>query len=411
MTACAIQPWVMAGVALVMVLLMLWGARTSHRDVIGKYAKQWGVDTAMAAAVRSRRESRLSGILTWLAVSPVFIVVIGVLADTIGQMVPGSRACTTPSSGWSVSVMELTAIVYCLPFTISSVALIIFLTPPRLIAYRRGLMRLRREDLPDHPTLDDFEAALPPLAPASPRIRLVSLAVCAAGVAVMVWLTVNNASDLIADFIIPHRASPIKAAAIHNGLSHALPLFQIGLLVVSAPYFVYIWWTRLTGHARVYRKLGAKWSLPPAEIRRLMNSRRGIGYRVLRIIWLGTLFLCVLGVPGLMATWPKPAAGIVTIAMLLVSGFVFSTGLFTMCCAQGSAYVRVLSSALQAQSPTSEISASTIAAGIDRKALADQAWASRIVGLVIILLAMAVAFGVLRTPGTISFLAHLLPLR
>ena len=411
MNACAIKPWIMIGVALVMVLLMLWGVRASHREVISKYAKQWGVDTAMAAVVRSRRESRLSGILTWLAVSPVFVIVIGVFADTIGQMVPVSGACTTPSSGWSVSVMELTAIVYCLPFTVSGVALIIFLTPPRLIAYRRGLMRLRREDLPDHPTLNDFEAALPPLAPASSRIRLVSLAICAAGVAVLVWLTVNHASEVIADFIIPHRATPVQAAAIHTGLSHALPLFQIGLLVVSVPYFVYIWWALLTGERRAYRKLGAKWTLSPPEIRRMINSRRGTGYRVLRTIWLGTMFLLMAGAIGLAATPPALVPEIVTILMLLAAGFVLSTGLLVTCYARGSAYVRVLSSALQAQCPTSEISAATIAAGIDRKTIADHAWTIRVVGLFIVLLAMAVAFGGLRTPGAITHLAHLLPWR
>ena len=411
MNACSIQPWIMASVALAIVLLMLWVVRVSHREVIGKYAKQWGVDMATAAAVRARREPRFNGILSWLAVSPVFVIAIGVLTFAIGDMVPAFRACIAPSSTWSRLAIELTVLVYCFPFSIAAVALIIFLTPPRLIAYRRALAQLKRQDLPGHPTLADFEAALPPLVPLSARTRLVSLAVCAAGVAVLVWLTINHASDVIFDFIIPHRANPIRAVAIRDGLSHIFLWLQIGLCVVSVSYGLYICWLLLTGEGRVYRKLGVKWSLPPNEIRRLVNARRGTGYRVLRMIWFGTMFLCIVGAVGIMALPPKQTAGIEAVVMLLGSGFVFFTGLLVTCCAQSSAYARALSSALQTQSPTADISAFTVAAGIDRAAIADQAKASHIVGPVIIFLAGVIMFSVVRTLGSIDHLAHILPWR
>jgi len=411
MTACSIQPWIMIGIALAFILFVASTTPASYRQIAETYVKQWGVDAATVAQVRARRGGRLNAILTYVVMGPFLVFAIGVAAFGLSESLTGAPACAAPFSFFPTMAAILTVMVYYFPFLFAGMALVTFLTPAT-VAYRRGLKGLRREDLPVHPTIADFEAAVPTPDPAALlRTRLISLAVCVAGVAVLVWLTTSQASDVISDFVIPHRATPVQAAAIHNGLSHVLPWLQIGLFVISVPYGGYIWWALLTGERRAYRRLGAKWSMPPADIRRLVKSRRGIGYRVLRMIWFGTMFLVFAGAICVMATPPKQTAEIVTIGMLLASSFAFSTGLLVACYAQGSAYARALLHALQTQDPTSNVSASTIVTGIDHKAIADQARTTRIAGLVIIFLAMIFTFGVLRTPGTVDHLAHILPWR
>ena len=407
MDACSIRPWVIGGVALAIVLLLLWVMRSSHRDVIGKYAKQWGVDAATAAAVRARRESRLNGLLIWLAFSPAFVMIIGVLAFSVGDMVPAFRACTTPFPFFPTSAAILTGFVYCLPLTIAAVALVIFLTPPRLIAYRRALMRLSREDLPEHPTLADFEAALPPLAPESPWTRLVSLAVCAAGIAVVVWLTVNHTPGVIFDFITGHdRASP-RMVSFNHGLTTTFRWFPYIVLPIALAQMLFVGWTLMFGNSRALRKLAAKWSLSSAEMRRLFKPMEGGVYRSLS---LASWAAVPVGIVGTLVFWLAPPAmrmlDIPMFGALLVSSVV-ALGLRLVFCARSSLYIRSLSHELQTLSPTAGASAATIVAGLDPKAMDRAVWQIRLLGVFMVAMILFSAWRVFQLPGFIAHLAQI----
>ena len=408
MDACSIRPWVIGGGALAIVLFLLWGVRSSHRDVIGKYAKQWGVDAATAAAVRARRESRLSGLLIWLAFSPVFVMGIGVLAYAIGEMVPAFRTCTTPFSFLSTSAAILTGLVYCLPLTIAAVALVIFLTPPRLIAYRRALFRLRREDLPELPTLADFEAALPPLAPESPRTRLVSLAVCAAGIAVMVWLTVNHAPEVISDFITGHdRASP-RMVSFNHGLTTTFRWFPYIVLPIALAQMLVVGWTILFGNSRALRKLAAKWSLSSAEMRQLFKPRYRILYQA--VSGLAPLGLLVMMVSAVIMLMGPPAWRMSICPWLPIGVLAALAGLIIqmVCFAHGLSHSRAVANALQERNPAEGVSAADVAAGIDMKSVAKSARSLRLMGLLLVVVLGLLAVDLARTPGMPILLSHIL---
>ena len=138
---------------------------------------------------------------------------------------------------------ELTLLVYAFPLMIAGMALPVVLTP-QAVAYRAGLMRVRREDLPDHPVATDFETAVPPIAPgAALQTRLIWLSIAALGLAAFAWLTLNHANEIIDDLLNAHDLKSPRMLAFVRGLAWA-PLFLMSVAAILLVWSLAQAWRR-----------------------------------------------------------------------------------------------------------------------------------------------------------------------